>query len=146
MLTDERRSKEATPWRSIDAAPRHCAPLPAALPEPQSSQILRAACAQPAAQSPDDARTCVSSYMGRAWHVRKKRAGSEMKKKALAPRVAKAPPVASIHLQKLLWANGSVSKNQGGDTTTRTEVETFAKTLRRGTRPRTPQSSRLPYN
>eukprot|EP00964_Phaeocystis_antarctica_P055799 scaffold32855_cov66-Phaeocystis_antarctica.AAC.1 len=59
MLTDERRSKRhATPWRSIDAAPRHCAPLPAAaLSEPQSSQILRAACAQPAAQSPDDALT-----------------------------------------------------------------------------------------
>ena len=35
--------------------------LPAALPEPQSSQISRHACAQPAAQSPGDARTCVSS-------------------------------------------------------------------------------------
>eukprot|EP00964_Phaeocystis_antarctica_P085553 scaffold54060_cov36-Phaeocystis_antarctica.AAC.1 len=50
------------PWCTIDAAPRHCAPLPAALPEPQSSQILCHACAQPAAQSPDDARTCVRSY------------------------------------------------------------------------------------
>jgi len=28
---------QATPWRSIHAAPRLCAPLPAALPEPQSS-------------------------------------------------------------------------------------------------------------
>ena len=36
----------------------------AALPEPQSSQILRHACAQPAAQSPGDARTCASSYGG----------------------------------------------------------------------------------
>ena len=53
---------QATPWRSIHASPRHCAPLPAALPEPQSSQILRHACTQPAAQSPGDARTCVSSY------------------------------------------------------------------------------------
>jgi hypothetical protein len=32
----------------------------------QSSQILRAACAQPAAQSPGDGRTCVSSY-GASW-------------------------------------------------------------------------------
>ena len=57
---------QATPRRSTHAAPRLCAPLPAALPEPQSSQILRAACAQPAAQSPGDARTCVSSY-GASW-------------------------------------------------------------------------------
>ena len=54
------------PWRSIHATPRHCVPLPAALPEPQCSQILRHACAQPAAQSPGDARTCVSSY-GISW-------------------------------------------------------------------------------
>eukprot|EP00964_Phaeocystis_antarctica_P009266 scaffold5023_cov55-Phaeocystis_antarctica.AAC.2 len=62
MLTDERRSARHPAWRSIDAAPRLCAPLPAALPEPQRSQILRHACAQPAAQSPGGARTCVSSY------------------------------------------------------------------------------------
>jgi hypothetical protein len=29
----------------------------------QSCSILRAACAQPAAQSPGDGRTCVSSYL-----------------------------------------------------------------------------------
>ena len=45
-----------------DAAPRHCAPLPAALPEPQSSQILRAACAMPSAQSLGDAQTFVSVW------------------------------------------------------------------------------------
>ena len=47
MLADEERrcKREATPWRSIHAAPWLCAPLPAALPEPQSSRILRAACA-----------------------------------------------------------------------------------------------------
>eukprot|EP00964_Phaeocystis_antarctica_P025511 scaffold14346_cov40-Phaeocystis_antarctica.AAC.1 len=56
-LHARRSPQRAAPWRSIDAAPRHCAPLPAALPEPQSSQILRHACAQPAAQSPGDART-----------------------------------------------------------------------------------------
>jgi hypothetical protein len=69
---------QATPWRSIHAAPRLCAPLPAALPDPQSSQILRHACAQPAAQSPSDARTCVSWYGGEAGscgHVRKKKDG-----------------------------------------------------------------------
>ena len=38
------------------------APLPAALLKPQSSQILRDACSQPAEQSPGDARTCVNSY------------------------------------------------------------------------------------
>ena len=59
-------------------APRHCAPLPAALPEPQSSQISRNACAQPAAQSPGDAprhlrHVCVLVCMGlgASWaHIR----------------------------------------------------------------------------
>ena len=55
VLAEEPAPLQATPWRSIHAAPRLCAPLPAALPEAQSSQILRAACAQPAAQSPGDA-------------------------------------------------------------------------------------------
>ena len=41
--TEESLCKRKSPWRSIHAAPRLCAPLPAALPEPQSSQILRAA-------------------------------------------------------------------------------------------------------
>ena len=46
-----------------------CAPLPAALPERASelselSNFLRDACAQPAAQSPGDARTCVRAHMG----------------------------------------------------------------------------------
>ena len=65
---------QATPWRGIDATPRHCAPLPAALPEPQSSQILRHGRLRPArrAQSPGDARTYVSSY-GAIRHVRKKK-------------------------------------------------------------------------
>jgi len=47
--------KAATSWRSIHAAPRLYSPLLAAVAaqlEPQSSQILRAACVQPAAQSP----------------------------------------------------------------------------------------------
>ena len=66
QYVDGRAPQRATPWLSIDAAPRHCAPLPAALPEPQCSQISRHACAQPAAQSPGDARTCVSS-LGSSW-------------------------------------------------------------------------------
>jgi len=49
MLDEERRCKRH-PGAASMAAPRLCAPLPAALPEPQSSQILRHACAQPAAQ------------------------------------------------------------------------------------------------
>jgi hypothetical protein len=43
---------------SIRAAPRLCQSLRAL----KSCSILRAACAQPAAQSPGDGRTCVSSY------------------------------------------------------------------------------------
>eukprot|EP00964_Phaeocystis_antarctica_P087122 scaffold55240_cov58-Phaeocystis_antarctica.AAC.2 len=54
---------QATFWCSIHAAlrrvRRHCRLL---CQEPQSSRILRAACARPSAQSLGDARTCVSSY------------------------------------------------------------------------------------
>eukprot|EP00964_Phaeocystis_antarctica_P137290 scaffold101806_cov48-Phaeocystis_antarctica.AAC.2 len=42
-LTDERRSKRH-PGRSIDAAPRHCAPLPAALPSARASELSNLAC------------------------------------------------------------------------------------------------------
>ena len=49
------------------AAPRHCAPLPAALPEPQSSEILRAACAHSAAHSRRTMPEHVRARMGRAW-------------------------------------------------------------------------------
>ena len=74
--------RQPTPWRSIHAAPRLCAPLPAALPEPQSSRILRAACAQPAAQSPGDGRTCASSY-GVSW-------ASSLKKKGFGENAPRA--------------------------------------------------------
>eukprot|EP00964_Phaeocystis_antarctica_P141093 scaffold106085_cov32-Phaeocystis_antarctica.AAC.1 len=62
MLTDEHRSARhpGSASMQLHGTARHT--LPAALPEPQSSQILRHACAQPAAQSPGDGRTCVSSY------------------------------------------------------------------------------------
>eukprot|EP00964_Phaeocystis_antarctica_P010056 scaffold5489_cov64-Phaeocystis_antarctica.AAC.1 len=65
MLTDERLCKRRSGAASMQLY-GGCAPLPAALPEPQSSQILRAACAKPSAQSLGDARTCVSSY-GISW-------------------------------------------------------------------------------
>ena len=79
MLTEERLCKRHPGAASMfHAAPRHCAPLPAALPEPQSSQISRNACAQPAAQSPGDAprhlrHVCVLVCMGlgASWaHIR----------------------------------------------------------------------------
>eukprot|EP00964_Phaeocystis_antarctica_P020355 scaffold11244_cov68-Phaeocystis_antarctica.AAC.1 len=62
MLTDERRSARHPGAASMQLHGTAHQPLPAALPEPQSSETLRHACAQPAAQSPGDARTCVSSY------------------------------------------------------------------------------------
>eukprot|EP00964_Phaeocystis_antarctica_P050909 scaffold29661_cov35-Phaeocystis_antarctica.AAC.1 len=65
MLTEERLCKQRSGAASMQLY-GGCAPLPAALPEPQSSQTLRAACAKPSAQSLGDARTCVSSY-GISW-------------------------------------------------------------------------------
>ena len=79
ILTEERRCKRrsllaqgAASMRS--SAPRLCTPLPAALPAPQSAQILRAACAKPAAQFPGDRprvmlpRTCVfEELVSRIW-------------------------------------------------------------------------------
>ena len=69
MLAEERRCKRHPGATFIHAALRLCAPLPAALPELQSSQILRAAWLrpQPAAQ-PHSRRVmpehmCVSSSM-----------------------------------------------------------------------------------
>eukprot|EP00964_Phaeocystis_antarctica_P071864 scaffold43891_cov65-Phaeocystis_antarctica.AAC.1 len=64
MLTEERLCKRRSGAASMQLY-GGCAPLPRLLfqiPEPQSSQILRAACAKPSAQSLGDARTCVSSY------------------------------------------------------------------------------------
>eukprot|EP00964_Phaeocystis_antarctica_P074436 scaffold45753_cov97-Phaeocystis_antarctica.AAC.9 len=65
MLTEERLCKRRSGAASMQLY-GGCAPLPAALPEPRSSQILRAACAKPSTQSLGDARTCVSSY-GISW-------------------------------------------------------------------------------
>eukprot|EP00964_Phaeocystis_antarctica_P016667 scaffold9172_cov52-Phaeocystis_antarctica.AAC.3 len=49
MLTEERLCKRRSGAASMQLY-GGCAPLPAALPEPQSSQILLAACARPSAQ------------------------------------------------------------------------------------------------
>ena len=65
MLAEERLCK-----RRSDAASMQLygggAPLPAALLEPPSSQILRAACGKLSAQSLGGVWTCVSSY-GISW-------------------------------------------------------------------------------
>jgi len=63
-MTEERAAPlQATSWRTapmqLHGCARHCR-LHAL--NPQSFQILRIACAEPAAQSPGDAQTCVSSY------------------------------------------------------------------------------------
>jgi len=73
MLAEERRCKRRPGWCSIHAAPpspRLCAPLPAlGLPQPQSSQILRAAAwvapSQPHSRLVRN-RTCMSSC-GASW-------------------------------------------------------------------------------
>eukprot|EP00964_Phaeocystis_antarctica_P126580 scaffold90257_cov69-Phaeocystis_antarctica.AAC.2 len=56
MLTGERLCKRRHAGAAFMQLYGGCAPLLAALPEPQSSQILRHAWAKPAAQSPGDAR------------------------------------------------------------------------------------------
>eukprot|EP00964_Phaeocystis_antarctica_P032832 scaffold18606_cov60-Phaeocystis_antarctica.AAC.5 len=72
MLTEERlKSASDTLVQHSCSSPRQCAPHCQSL----RSQILRAACAQPAAQSLGDARTCVSSYMGRAGKFVEKKEG-----------------------------------------------------------------------
>ena len=66
MLTEERAAPlQATSWRTapmqLHGCARHCR-VACFHQSPQSFQILRIACAEPAAQSPGDAQTCVSSY------------------------------------------------------------------------------------
>ena len=72
MLTEERLCKRYPGSALVQLSTAVCA----ALPEPQSSQILRAACAQPAAQSLGDARTCMCELVYGAsrasWFVEKK--------------------------------------------------------------------------
>jgi hypothetical protein len=92
---EERLCKRKSPWRSTHAAPRLCAPLPAA-PSARASELSNLAgrlvrCAQPAAQSPGDGRTCVSSYgASSAGHVRKKR--QKNKCEAAGEKAAKKGP------------------------------------------------------
>eukprot|EP00964_Phaeocystis_antarctica_P034947 scaffold19914_cov61-Phaeocystis_antarctica.AAC.1 len=63
MLTDERRSARHPGAASMQlhGTARHCQLLCQSLRALKSCATLLA-CAQPAAQSPDDARTCVRSY------------------------------------------------------------------------------------
>eukprot|EP00964_Phaeocystis_antarctica_P152463 scaffold120341_cov57-Phaeocystis_antarctica.AAC.1 len=80
MLTEERLCKRHPGAAPRCSSTRHCAPLPAALARESlravnRCQILRVPqrSHEPAAQSPDDARTyvsCVSSYGKSSGHVR----------------------------------------------------------------------------
>eukprot|EP00964_Phaeocystis_antarctica_P131706 scaffold95668_cov81-Phaeocystis_antarctica.AAC.1 len=64
MLTNERRSKRRPRAASMQlhGTARHCRLLCQSLELSNLACGLRPRTAQPAAQSPDDARTCVSSY------------------------------------------------------------------------------------